>query len=274
LSALALLAASPVARGATLVSDNWAGYVASPSASVGSRFSGVSGRWREPAIDCAAGGERFSAAWVGLGGSREGGGALEQVGTDADCTRSGRAVYAAWFELLPAAPTAIALKVRPGDELVASTTVRADRVTLRLRDLSTGARFSTTRRVRNPDVSTAEWIVEAPSECTSASTCSPLALADFGTLTFSSATATARGHTGTIGDAHWSAATLELQQRSGEPASDPSGRLVSLQRYLTRATPSAAVSRDGSFSVSFSERATGSESPAALSMPSSGVVAP
>ena len=51
----------------------------------------------------------------------------------------------------------------------------------------------------NPDISSAEWIAEAPSTCSQGlSSCTPLPLADFGTVQFTSASATTTdGHTGT-----------------------------------------------------------------------------
>jgi hypothetical protein len=211
--------------------------------------------------------------WVGLGGYREGARALEQVGTDANCTRSGRPSYGAWFELLPADPVPVGLAVRPGDLLSASVTTRGRSVTLRLRNLTTGARFSTTRRYARPDVSTAEWIVEAPSTCESGGACTTLALANFGTVPFQSATATANGRTGTILDARWSATALELQQGSGAAAGGRPGLSVRA-RSLTRASPSAVAAPAGAFTVTWSERATGREPSDAPTLPGFGAGSP
>ena len=58
--------------------------------------------------------------------------------------------------------------------------------------------------MQNPDTSSAEWIAEAPSQCDSTSSCTPLPLADFGTVQFTGASATANGHTGSIDDSNWS----------------------------------------------------------------------
>jgi hypothetical protein len=264
------LVAAPSAGAATLLSNNWAGYLAVPRASVGSRFSSVSGSWRQPAAGCSAGRETFSAVWVGLGGYRESRRSLEQVGTNADCTRAGRAVYTAWLELLPSAPVEVKLRVHPGDLISASVTVRGSSVTLRLRNLTTAARYGMTRHYWNPDVSSAEWIVEAPSTCNSAGDCTTLALADFGTVSFGSATATAHGHTGRIVDAGWSAAALELEQRAGELAGGAAGPDVRIVRTSTQASPSAVSSADGSFSVSWSESSTSAQAPAGPAPPGLG----
>ena len=210
--ATALLA--PAVAGATDVSSNWAGYVAQPSPSGGSSFSSVSGSWTEPSATCERSRESYSAVWVGLGGFREDAGGLEQLGTDADCSSAGKVSYSSWFELLPAEAITVHLTVRPGNRMTASVTVRDHDVTLRLRDLSTGARFSITRRAPDVDISSAEWIVEAPSVCASAGGCRTLALTDFGEVAFSSASATSLGHTGPISDPAWSATALELRQNA------------------------------------------------------------
>src|SRR5271166_810863 len=270
-----LACAALLAAGATIastasaasVSSNWAGYLASPLPSVAKRFSSVSGSWREPSAVCSAGREGYSAVWVGLGGDREDAQALEQVGTDADCSRSGHASYAAWYELIPAGPVGVPIRVRPGDRMSASVTVRAHDVTLRIRDLSSGARFTATRGVANVDVSSAEWIVEAPSVCFSTGSCGLLPLTDFGSVEFTSATATAAGHTGTIDDADWSATALELRQDAGHVLPGGSRRSLGLSTSLIAAAPSSASPADGSFSVSWNEQSTQAEAPSAPSLP-------
>ena len=156
--------ASASANAAASVSSNWAGYAVVPSAGDRSAFSSISGSWTVPAATCSDRGDTYSAAWVGLGGFHESSHALEQIGTDADCSRSGGAVYSGWYELVPAAPITLKLKVHAGDAMVASVTVKDHDVTLRIRDLSTGKMFTRTRRVSRIDSSSAEWIVEAPSE--------------------------------------------------------------------------------------------------------------
>lgn len=247
-----LLAGAPAL--AAGISTNWAGYVASPSPQVGSRFEGVSGSWRLPSVTCTPGHVTDSAVWVGLGGYSEGSHALEQVGTDADCTGSGRAVYSSWFELLPAAPVDLKLRVRPGDELSASVRVRHQRVTFSIQDLSSGEHFRTSRRVGAIDASSAEWIVEAPSVCPHGDECAILPLANFGQVSFSTATASVGGHSGPVTDPDWVAVALELQQtprfagfRRGAQAHRLPGRTV------TMAAPSASAAPSGAFSVTWQQ---------------------
>jgi hypothetical protein len=259
---------APAAAGAGVsVSSNWAGYVALPSARVGSRFSSVSGSWTQPSATCSAGNETYSAVWVGLGGYRETARALEQIGTDADCTRSGSPSYSSWYELLPAGPVKLNLKVHSGDEMSASTTVRAHEVTFRIRDLSTGATFTRTHRVSRIDVSSADWIVEAPSVCLTTSVCATSLLTNFGTLAFSSATATAHQHTGTVEDPEWSASALELRQAPGATARAPVPSRNLSARALTVASPSPASRNDGSFTVTWQEQSIQAEPPSVPTLP-------
>lgn len=246
---------------AATLSSNWAGYVAVPASAAGASFSSVSGSWTEPIAGCAARRETYSAVWVGLGGDSESAQALEQIGTDADCGRSGKASYSTWYELVPSAPVNLKLVVRPGDEMTASVTVRAHDVTLRLRDLSTGKRYSVTRRAPQIDRTSAEWIVEAPSVCMSSDSCSTLPLTDFADVTFSSATATAQGHNGEIGDPTWSSSALELRQSTAAGRDGHRAGPQATATALVIATPSAVASGAGAFSVVFSEQSIQAEAP-------------
>ena len=64
------------------------------------------------AVACTANSQpTYSAYWVGLGGGGQQSSALEQIGTQADCSTSGTATYYAWYELVPSAP----VKLVPGD---------------------------------------------------------------------------------------------------------------------------------------------------------------
>lgn len=258
LALAATLGAAPGAGAATgaaagQVSTNWAGYVSSRSGG----FRSVAGTWIVPAVDCTSVRPAYSADWVGLGGYREGAAALEQVGTEADCSSRGRPVYAAWWEIIPAGPVPIRIAVRPGDRVSASVKVSGRAVTLRLGDLATGARFSITRRVRRTDTSTAEWIVEAPSECSSGGRCRALAFADLGTTSFLAAEATAAGLTLPAGT--WPVTPLRMRQPYVGPASpaQPAAR-------STLSGEPSALGAGGSFSVTWSlapAQAPGPETP-------------
>jgi hypothetical protein len=65
------------------------------------------------------------------------------------------------------------------------------------------------------DASAADWIVEAPSECISASACQTLPLADFGTAAFGIAYAkSASGKLGAVTSPWWGATSITLQSHA------------------------------------------------------------
>ena len=259
LLAAGLLALAAPAAGASTLSSNWAGWVALPAASSHASFNSVSGSWQVPALSCSSGQSSYSAAWVGLGGYKQSSDALEQVGVDADCSRYGKPHYDSWYELIPAAPVGIPIAVHAGDQMTGSVTVRGTHVTLRLRNLSTGARYSTTRHASQIDLGSADWILEAPSSC-SAGGCQTLPLADFGGVSFTSATATSASHTGPVEDARWSATQIELRQ-GARPGTARSANGHVLPANEVTATASAASGPLGTFSVDWSEHQSHSEGP-------------
>ena len=157
---------------------------------------------------------------------------LEQIGTESDCTASGRATYGVWYELVPAASVPVKLKVFPGNRISANVTVNGQLVIVNLKNLTRKTSFTKRLFMSAPDVSSAEWIAEAPSACTSTGQCRTLPLANFGTVSFSSALALAAGHGGTIADAGWAATSIEL-------------------RAFTGAVPSELSPDGGSFSVTW-----------------------
>jgi Peptidase A4 family len=259
-AALGCAAALPGGAWAASVSANWAGYVALPRAT-GQSFRSVSGTWTQPSVTCTAGREDYSAVWVGLGGYREDSKALEQIGTEADCTRDGQARYTTWYELIPAAPVTLSVKITPGDEMAASVTVGGHDVTLRLRDLTSGVRYSLTRPASVLDASSADWILEAPSTCLTEGSCQTLPLSNFDSVSFTSATATLGARTAPVASPYWSDVALELRQGSGgggfgswRHARAESGAA------LIAATPSG-LSGEGGFSVQWQEQPLQSEGP-------------
>jgi len=221
------------------VSQNWAGYVAG-----GTQFSSVSGSWVQPTAKCGSG-HTYSAFWVGLGGSGSASSALEQTGTQADCSADGTTEYYAWYELVPAAPVKLDLAIKPGDHISAKVSVSGTNVTVSLSDQTTGQSTTKTLQMDSPDTSSAEWIAEAPSACDGSGSCQPLPLSDFGTVQFTSASATAGGHTGPISDSNWSAQAVAL---GGSGVSDVS---YSSASGSAGASPSSLSSDGSSFSVAY-----------------------
>jgi Peptidase A4 family len=204
--ALLLLAFPASAHAGTATSANWAGYAVHRS---GVHFRAVSAAWTVPAVTCT-GRSGFSANWVGLGGYHTDAAALEQIGTESDCTRSGEAVYSAWYELVPDTSRNLSLTVRAGDRVSARVAVSGRTVTLHLRNLTRGTSFARRLTAATVDTTSAEWIVEAPSACT-IRRCRILPLASFAATTFNGAHATsATGHTGTIADPLWAATAIDL----------------------------------------------------------------
>lgn len=241
---LPLLAFPATALAGTGTSSNWAGYAVHRS---GVHFRAVSAAWTVPAVSCT-GRAGYSANWVGLGGYHTNAAALEQIGTESDCTRSGRAVYSAWYELVPDTSRTLSLAVQAGDRASARVEVDGQSVSLHLRNLTRGTSFARRLTARAVDTTAAEWIVEAPSACT-ATRCRILPLASFGATTFNSAHATSTGgHTGTIADSLWAATAIDLAS-DGPQLGGPSGREDS-----TRASAStgALSTSGGSFTVTAS----------------------
>ena len=228
------------------VSQNWAGYVAGGSSS-STQFSDVSGSWVQPTANCGSG-QTYSAFWVGLGGSGNGSSALEQTGTQADCTADGGTDYYAWYELVPAAPVRLDLAIHPGDRIAAKVSVSGSDVNVSLSDQTTGQSATKALQMDSPDTSSAEWIAEAPSACDGSGSCQPLPLSDFGTVQFSGATATANGHTGTISDPSWSAHAVALGSGGSSDVSLGAGG-ASAGGSSAGATPSSLSSDGSAFSV-------------------------
>ncbi len=205
-SALAGGPSPALAATSTVVSGNWAGY-----AVTGARYRRVTGSWTVSHGSCTNGRDGFSAAWIGLGGYAESSRALEQTGTEFDCSASGRAFYSAWYELVPAAARTIRMKVRPGNRIAAAVTVSGRHVTLTLRNRTTGKSHRTRATMTAPDVSSAEWIVEAPAACVATGRCEQLPLSNFETVDFSNAHATTTaGKVGTISQPGSSLSMIEL----------------------------------------------------------------
>ena len=240
-------------------SGNWSGYVAGGSSTPSAtRFKSVSGSWVAPTATCtssAAGGSpgAYSAFWVGLGGAGQTE-ALEQAGTEANCSAAGQASYYAWYELVPAAPVRTDLAVHPGDHISTSVTVEGTAVDVSMINHTTGQSFSKQLSMSNPDVSSAEWIAEAPSSCDGSGSCTPLPLTSFGAVNFTSSSATTtEGHTGSISDSSWLTAAVSLTPGA---SSGFQGVDLAFGQSSGSATPSALSSDGSAFSVAYSAGAT------------------
>jgi hypothetical protein len=231
-------------RHAIASSSNWAGYAVTPLDATTSTspptppappvpttptsFTSVSGSWVQPKVSCTKSKATYAAFWVGLGGFSPTSQALEQIGTQATCTTTGKVKYSMWYELVPAASVPIRFKVFPGNAFTGSVKVDGTQVTLEIRNLTRRTNFTKTLFMAEPDLSSAEWIAEAPTGCNT-SRCVQLPLAKFSKLTFTKASATTSdGHTGTISDVSWSPTVISLENSASDPlATDTSGALPS-----------------------------------------------
>ncbi len=204
---LAAMACAQPALADSSYSTNWAGFAAHRS---GVSFRAVSGAWKQPGLSCTGNRHTYAAFWVGLGGYSMNSTALEQIGTEADCTPQGAVVVSAWYQVNPYA-VPISMTVRPGDLMTASVVVSGRRITLTLQDVTRSRTFSKVLAAGTVDVSSAEWIAEAPSQCFGQNACTILPLADFGTATFTASSAqTATGHIGSISDPAWGSTKVDL----------------------------------------------------------------
>jgi hypothetical protein len=157
-------------------SSNWSGY-----AVTGGRYTSVSASWVQPAVNCSVTPTGWSSFWVGLDGDTTS--TVEQTGTEADCS-SGTPVYSAWYEMYPKFPKNYSDTVRPGDSFTASVTTDGNgNFSLTIRS-SRGWSHTTSARLKSAKLGSAEVIAEAPS-----SSGGVLPLADFGTVSFTGATA-------------------------------------------------------------------------------------
>jgi hypothetical protein len=220
------LALAPRAHDASSNSTNWSGYaVTGASGSV----SNAQGSWTVPAIQGACPStNQYSSFWVGIDGFNSG--TVEQTGTDSDC-QNGAPTYYAWYEFYPHPSFLISgLTIHPGDHMTAQANFNGRSFVVTITDTTTGLSFSTSAKVRGAQRSSAEWIAEAPS-----SSGGILPLADFGTVSFSSSTATVSGTTGTIGSFGASVQQITMVTSSG----------------AVKAQPSALSSSGDSFSVTW-----------------------
>jgi hypothetical protein len=177
-------------------------------------YTDVTGQWVQPVAGCRAGTPTSLAIWVGLGGyslsSRE----LEQVGTSADCDEHGRPSYYVWYELVPAEPVNLKMRIAPGDTIVSVVTASGSDILVQVTDRTRGTRFTRRLSMSSPDLTSAEWIAEAPALCTDSGFCKQLPLTRFHSLSFTRTFATGNGAGGTITSPSWTSTVLQLVPRS------------------------------------------------------------
>jgi len=242
------------------VSSNWSGYAitgvgsTATVASTSMSFSDVTGTWTQPAATCTPGQSTSAAIWVGLGGYTVGSNALEQAGTSADCNGAGKATYYAWYELVPATSVTLKLKIFPGDVVTASVLVKATDVTVQLKNRTRHTFFTKHLQMASPDLTSAEWIAEAPSECTVAGFCRTVPLTNFGSVTFTKIAALGNNQGGRLSGPGWEPTPIQLVPRARRVFGDVNASASS----TAGASPTDVSGDGGAFTVNWVANATSS----------------
>jgi hypothetical protein len=171
-------------------SRNWSGYAAT-----GTGYTAVSGTWSVPQL-AANGAAGVGATWVGIGGvsSRD----LIQAGTQDVASGNGQSQFQAWIEMLPAASQQVPLAVAPGDSVSVSITEQSAGAgvwQVAFKNNTSGQTYQTTVQYMSSE-SSVDWIEEAP-----AGRGGVLPLDNFGSVSFSGATAVQNGQTVDIAQA-------------------------------------------------------------------------
>ena len=200
---------------------NWSGYVAATNLTYqqANSVTAVSGSWVVPMVTGPSSGTTASCVWVGIDGDGiDGNSNVEQVGT-AENVVNGRPEYFAWWEMysIRGQPqqTITGLTVTPGDSITASVQyitsgTYAGQFYLSIVDNSRNEYFSTYETSSQTQSSLAqrscaEWIVEATTVGGSIAT-----LPNFGSVTFTNATAVINGVTGPINAASWQSQAMNI----------------------------------------------------------------
>ena len=226
-------------------SGNWSGFAV--TGAVGS-VTDTRGSWVVPAANCSSSPTGYSSFWVGIDGFNSP--SVEQIGTDSDCVtvngrKSDTPTYYAWYEFYPQSSYMIEFPraVQPGDVINAEIKYigqsnprhgsAASQFTVTLIDVTRNETFSVTSSVAGAKQSSAEWIAEAPC-CTASGGVLPLA--NFNSVSFSSATATVSNTTGVIQSFGTNVQAITM--------TEPSSSIV-------KAQPSGLLAGGGSFFVNW-----------------------
>jgi len=244
------------------VSSNWSGYaitgVGSTAnvASTAMNFSDVTATWVQPTASCTPGQNTSAAIWVGLGGYTVGANSLEQTGTSADCSNTGKATYYAWYELVPATSVTLKLKIFAGDTITSSVLIKGTDVVVQVKNRTRHTVFTKHLKMATPDLTSAEWIAEAPSECSVTGFCRTVPLTNFGSITFSKIAALGNGQGGTLTGPGWEATPIQLVPRARRFFGD-----LNASASSTAGASPANLTPDGSgFTVNWVADATTSSS--------------
>jgi hypothetical protein len=185
-------------------STNWSGYAVD-----GTGATQVTATWIEPSVTCAPGENSWSSPWVGIDGDTSN--TVEQTGTDADCS-AGHASYYAWYEMYPKSLVVLKMTVQPKNTFTGSVTYSSGIFTLTLSDNTTGVTAFERVSSNKPQRTSVEWIEEGPSNGL---------LSGFGSVPFSSASATINGKTGGL-SSFTTAQPITMESSTGTVRAQPS----------------------------------------------------
>jgi hypothetical protein len=160
---------------------NWSGFAVTST----KKFTYAESRFIQPSLTCPGDhANEWSSNWVGLDGFNNT--TVEQDGTAAHCGGANNTtpVYKAWYEMFPAGSVNV-FTVSPGDTINTQVSFSNGKFTLTVSDLTSGKSATHTAKCASCKRTSAEWIVERPELCTSATNCFLAHLADFGTTSMS-----------------------------------------------------------------------------------------
>ena len=222
-----ILSSTPAEAANPLIfnAKNWAGFVAETnfSSPVNNSVTAVGGSWTVPLTTASANSARngtYSVQWVGIDGFSDS--TVEQVGTEATYSGNGPAFYSAWYEMYPGSLTTINnFPIHPGDSITASVVYSPpgfpNEFALSIEDNTTSS-GTTTYQAGSASMSSAEWIVEAP---TVGGGIAPLP--GFGSVSFTSDWATIGSTTGPIDNyANWQVTQVNMSDTKWGDVMTPS----------------------------------------------------
>jgi hypothetical protein len=146
-------------------SSNWAGYAA-----VGGPYTVAKGTFTVPSLSAGGFYREQASEWVGLDGLNTNDPSLVQAGVEEypNPDGSGTVSIEPWWEILPAPPNDISImSVSAGDEVTVTIwKVSGTTWEINLTDNTTGQAYTTPPEQYTGPGSSAEWVVEAATECT------------------------------------------------------------------------------------------------------------
>ena len=86
---------------------------------------------------------------------------------------------------MPADSVNVSLKIFPGDVITSSVVITGPgQILVQVKDRTRRTSFTKHLTMATPDLTSAEWIAEAPSECSASGFCREIPLTNFGTVNF------------------------------------------------------------------------------------------